>query len=240
MTDLERFFRALVRQVADADPVRLHGAIHLAEVSGSFFPYRVARRVLGLGSHEDYEALLLRLAAGEGALVRTAPDAARQAFAAEAASPNPDLGVLHRFPEAALTPAGEPLAYALGPEPEERRYAPPAGVVGVDELEEPAAESGLEFIEPGPDEPEEAMADLTLPLDEVRLPPPPPIAAAGPAAEPDHCAYCGGTLPTLPAGRRVLFCPHCGQSRGTTRCPECRSEVELGWRHCVACGAAVN
>jgi hypothetical protein len=110
----------------------------------------------------------------------------------------------------------------------------------VDEFEEPDAEPdaepGLEFIEPGPDEPEDAMADLALPLDEVRLPPPPPIPGAGP----EHCAYCGGTFPVLPAGRRVLFCPHCGQSRGTTRCPECRSEVELGWRHCVACGAAVN
>jgi hypothetical protein len=51
------------------------------------------------------------------------------------------------------------------------------------------------------------------------------------------CPYCGGSLPT---GRTVNFCPHCGQSQTQILCPECRSEVEPGWRHCVNCGAAVG
>ena len=46
----------------------------------------------------------------------------------------------------------------------------------------------------------------------------------------------GGRLPT---GRAVNFCPHCGQNQTLTLCPECRSEVEPGWRHCVNCGRAV-
>ena len=59
------------------------------------------------------------------------------------------------------------------------------------------------------------------------------------AVEPPRptCLYCGGSLPT---GRAVNFCPHCGQSQTRILCPECRSEVEPGWRHCVNCGAAVG
>jgi hypothetical protein len=51
------------------------------------------------------------------------------------------------------------------------------------------------------------------------------------------CVYCGGSLPPH---RSVNFCPHCGQSQTQILCPECRSEVEPGWRHCVNCGAAVG
>jgi hypothetical protein len=59
-----------------------------------------------------------------------------------------------------------------------------------------------------------------------------PVQSRGPT-----CLYCGGSLPT---DRTVNFCPHCGQSQTQILCPECRSEVEPGWRHCVNCGAAVG
>ena len=52
-----------------------------------------------------------------------------------------------------------------------------------------------------------------------------------------RCAYCGGRLP---AGRAVNFCPHCGQNQTILLCPECRTEVEPGWKHCVNCGRAVS
>src|SRR4029077_4686 len=49
-----------------------------------------------------------------------------------------------------------------------------------------------------------------------------------------QCAYCGGTLP---AARKVNFCPHCGQPpSGELRCPACGSEVDVGWADCVSCG----
>ena len=51
------------------------------------------------------------------------------------------------------------------------------------------------------------------------------------------CLYCGGTLP---GARPVNFCPHCGQSQTTLRCPACQAEIELGWRHCVGCGSPVG
>jgi hypothetical protein len=49
-----------------------------------------------------------------------------------------------------------------------------------------------------------------------------------------QCAYCGGTLP---AARKVNFCPHCGQPpSGELRCPACGSEVDVGWGYCASCG----
>jgi predicted amidophosphoribosyltransferase len=74
------------------------------------------------------------------------------------------------------------------------------------------------------------------------MPPPlqePDVDEVEEAVEPPRptCLYCGGSLPT---GRAVNFCPHCGQSQTRILCPECRSEVEPGWRHCVNCGAAVG
>jgi predicted RNA-binding Zn-ribbon protein involved in translation (DUF1610 family) len=51
------------------------------------------------------------------------------------------------------------------------------------------------------------------------------------------CGLCGRTLPT---GRVVNFCPHCGGSQELTRCPACRSETEPGWRHCASCGVLIG
>jgi hypothetical protein len=76
-------------------------------------------------------------------------------------------------------------------------------------------------------------ADDSLPLDAVRAPVP---DTSAPSLEAGHCAYCGGTLPT---GREVNFCPHCGGSQREPRCPSCHSEIDLGWRHCIACGATL-
>jgi hypothetical protein len=53
-----------------------------------------------------------------------------------------------------------------------------------------------------------------------------------------QCAYCGGTLP---AARKVNFCPHCGQPpSGELRCPACGSEVDVGWGYCVSCGRSTG
>jgi predicted RNA-binding Zn-ribbon protein involved in translation (DUF1610 family) len=57
-------------------------------------------------------------------------------------------------------------------------------------------------------------------------------------AQPDSCAYCGGTLP---GARKVNFCPHCGQPpSGELRCPACGSEVDVGWTYCVSCGRSTG
>jgi double zinc ribbon protein len=47
------------------------------------------------------------------------------------------------------------------------------------------------------------------------------------------CRYCNGALP---AGRRITFCPHCGQNLTVVNCLACGTELELGWKFCTTCG----
>jgi len=217
VTELERFFRRLVANLAGSDPARLHRPIPLEEILESIVPYRSNRRALLLESSEDYALVVLRLCAGEGGLVRTEPEEVRARFAEEAASTNPDLHVLHKFEHVLVSIRSEPLARALGAEPDpDLPYAPPLARAPLAGLDLPALDplNDLDPIEPdvsdAPDEPE--------------------------AADPPHCLYCGDVLP---ADRPVRFCPSCGQRQAPSECPRCHSDVEPGWRHCVSCGAAL-
>jgi predicted RNA-binding Zn-ribbon protein involved in translation (DUF1610 family) len=125
VTDLERFFRRLVGNLASTDPARLHRPIPLDDVRQTIVPYRANRRALGLESSEDYELVLLRLCAGEGGFVRTEPEEVRARFADELRGANPDLEVLGAAENVLLTLRSDQLARALGPEPA-AAYAPPA------------------------------------------------------------------------------------------------------------------
>jgi hypothetical protein len=237
VTDVERFFRRLVANLASSDPARLHHPIPLEDVYQSIIPYRSNRRALHLETSEDYEMVLLRLCAGEGDLVRTEPEDARVEFVEEVKSPNPDLDVLRRLEHVVISLRSEPLARALEPEPElEAPYltapaaAPPAPPIpGLDlpqaETFEPIDVSGaLLDDDPLPDEPAEPVVDEDQLADE-----PAPLAP--------HCLYCGDRLP---ADRPVRFCPHCGQRQAPAECPRCHSEIEPGWRHCVNCGTPLR
>jgi hypothetical protein len=237
VTDVERFFRRLVANLASSDPARLHRPIPLEDVYQSIIPYRSNRRALHLETSEDYEMVLLRLCAGEGDLVRTEPEDARVEFVEEVKSPNPDLDVLRRLEHVVISLRSEPLAQALEAEPElEAPYltpsaaAPPAPPIpGLDlppvETFEPIDQSGaLLDDDPLPDEPVEPLVDDDPLADE-------------PAPSAPHCLYCGDRLP---ADRPVRFCPHCGQRQAPAECPRCHSEVEPGWRHCVNCGTPLR
>lgn len=212
MTDLERFFRQIVRNLAAVDPARLHRPVPLADIRGTIVPYRGNRRALQLETSEDYELVLMRLCAGEGGFARTEPEEVRVQFAAEIRSTNPDLTMVERHENAVLSLEAKPLAAALDPAPE-LAFAPP----------------DLRFQDREGEEEETTLLDLpslepfeTEPETDARAP---------------RCAHCGDVLPI---GRAVNFCPHCGQPQSLTHCPECRTEVELGWRHCVNCGATVG
>lgn len=217
MTDLERLYRRLVRQLAATDPARLHRPLPLDEIVHSLVPYRANRRALGVDTSEEYELVLMRLCAGEGGLVRTEPEEARTRFAEELESANPDLAALHSFESVLVTLRPEPLARALGSADTELESDAPA-------LPEPPALPEIPGLE--------ALAELN---DEVAHDPDPETIPE-PGQE-TRCAYCGGRLPT---GRAVNFCPHCGQNQTILLCPECRTEVEPGWKHCVNCGRAVS
>ena len=212
MTDVERFFRRLVSNLAASDPARLRHPVSLDDILHDILPYRANRRVLRLDTSEDYELVLLRLCAGEGSLVRTEPEEARARFAREAESSNPDLEVLHSFEHVHLTIRPEPLSWALAPYPDPVDAPSPPHALDLGDIALP----GVEVLHAPSDDAEPVAADQDLR---------------------PRCLHCGGSLP---AGRVANFCPHCGQSQTQLLCSECRSEVEPGWRHCVNCGAAVG
>ena len=62
---------------------------------------------------------------------------------------------------------------------------------------------------------------------------PEPIEASEAVAESGVCPYCGEALPS---NRAVFYCPFCGGNVKGVRCPECRTELEVGWLHCITCG----
>jgi hypothetical protein len=239
MTDLERLFRRLVDNLIAIDPARLHRPIAVGDLLSSVIPYRTNRRSLSIDSAEDYDMLVLRLCSGEGGFVRMAAEDVAQVFRDQLASPNPDLEVLREHAKAELQLGTEPLAHALGPGPEEA-YAPPEEQITdppTRRAAEPPVEGPLESVRRVPFSAEPAPAP-------PQLVPPPPRITAEPDPRPKlvrdsaaRCSYCGGRLP---ASRTVNFCPHCGQNQTFTRCPECQSELELGWRHCINCGHSVG
>jgi predicted RNA-binding Zn-ribbon protein involved in translation (DUF1610 family) len=249
VTDLERLFSHLVRTVAAADPARLTAPLAIADIQFGIIPYRTHRRALAIDSSEDYEALLLRLCAGEGGLARTEPAELQARFGQELQSTNPDLRLLREHGDALVSLSSVAVRRVLVADPHDG-YAPPAPAAPA-ERAAPSDAAPVETLKPGEAhtarpvdlalegerrlELELPAEGDALPLDEVR--------AAAPDLDEAHvdtgpmCLYCGGTLPV---GRLVNFCPHCGQNQTALRCPECQSEVELGWRHCVSCGAPVG
>jgi Double zinc ribbon len=210
--DLSRFFRQIVRNLAATDPARLGSPLPLGEIRRTILPYRANRRALQLETSEDYELVLIRLCAGEGGFARTEPDDVQVKFSAEALSSNPDLTIVHRHENATVILNEEQLARALDPT-----------------LELAFAPSDQRFAPPAPRAPAPAP-DPPAPARDLSKPQsgsPPPVM----------CRACSGRLPP---GRSVKFCPHCGESQVLTHCPECQTELEPAWRHCVTCGAVVK
>ena len=137
MTDLERFFHQIVRNLAATDPSRLHRPLPLTELRESIVPYRANRRALQLESSEDYELVVMRFCAGEGGFARTEPAEVRAEFEIEVGSSNPDLQIVHRHENAVVSLEPKPLALALNHEPG-LAFAPP-GHSGRPSVKEEAA-----------------------------------------------------------------------------------------------------
>jgi len=49
----------------------------------------------------------------------------------------------------------------------------------------------------------------------------------------EGCKFCGGTLPE---GRAVTYCPHCGQNLAAKHCAGCGGELDPLWKFCINCG----
>lgn len=53
----------------------------------------------------------------------------------------------------------------------------------------------------------------------------------------EGCRFCGGTLPE---GRTVTYCPHCGQNLAAKHCAGCGAELDPIWKFCINCGKKAN
>ena len=216
MSDLHRLFSLIVTNIAAIDASRLYSPMTIWDLMQRVAPYRSSRRHLDVVTSEEYELLILRLAAGEEGLARLEPPETLARFRKELAGLHPDLHILVFEEAATLTLARDAVAGVLGGRPE-RGFAPP-------EAHTPPPPA------PVPAPPGEAAHQP--PIEEVEI-----LEWEAPGeVHSDRCGFCGGTLPV---GRAVNFCPHCGQSLRALHCPQCNEEIELGWRHCVACGAAL-
>jgi predicted RNA-binding Zn-ribbon protein involved in translation (DUF1610 family) len=213
VTDLERFFSQLVRNLAAADRDRLRQPLTVAEIRESIVPYRANRRALKLESSEDYELVVMRLCAGEGGFASVGPEEVRAEFVKEVGSPNPDLTLVERHQKAGVHLDPKAVARALDPNPG-LAYAPK-------ERASPAERQGL----------------AASPEKTERKPRPEVLQPGQAGAKVLRCNRCGGGLPT---GRPVNFCPHCGQNLTRRRCPQCQTELESEWRHCVNCGLSLT
>jgi double zinc ribbon protein len=215
--ELDRLFERLVQALSR--DVRLAVPFPAADVYERLVPYRSNRSHLRVATHQDYEMTVLRLLAGERGYVRLEPDDVRDAMQREITAINPDPAMFRTFPDARL------MINRLAAERflrGEAAYAPPAEAP-VDEEpdseEEPAASSLPAAAAGAADPGDGAMFEL----------------AEDEEAPGRQCAYCGGMLPR---GRKINFCPHCGQppSGEELKCPACGAEVDVGWAYCVSCG----
>ncbi len=262
MNELERFFRHLAGHLSTSAPDSLRGGHTLGALLVDDFPYRVARRRLAIECSEDYEMLMMRLAAGEGSYLELADPKAVETLRQELSGVNPDLTLLAVFgdievrfsslavaramgqpDDAEYRPADDAEAEGAGSEAEQRPAGATAPQLSPTEPETPAPASGPEVSPPasevGGGSGDES--DLEVPAGGPPSPPPLPFAA-GPIEPARHSVggpSCGSCGTELPAGRPARFCPHCGRNLLALHCSNCRAELEPGWRHCVECGAPV-
>src|SRR5438876_5668441 len=193
--DLDRLFERLVSVLADDAPGRLAVPFPAAEVYERLVPYRSNRSILKVATHQDYEMAVLRLLAGERGYTSLEPTEVQDALRREAGEANPDTALFRQFPDAILSLNRLAAERSLRGD---RAYAPPPL---------PPAPESLEAAEGEEDRNEK-----------------PPLAGAafevaGQSETARQCPYCGETLP---GGRKVNFCPQCGQPpSGELRCPAC-------------------
>ena len=249
MDDLDRMYRLLVRNTRVTAPEYFSRPFELAELYQTLIPYRLHRRELGIETNEDYEIALARLLAGErGYLV--ADGEVQQALRTELASPNPDPAAFRQFAHASVAfvpdalrsvandggalPAAPPVSpspMAQPAQPAHAPYAPPAAPAPMAPPMPVRPPQPPRPVQPPQPPPRPAMA----PAPDVI----PPVAGRTPATVQGggSCRFCGGTLPD---GRRITYCPHCGQNLTVQNCPACGTELEVGWKFCVTCGRTMT
>lgn len=238
MDDLDRVFHRLVSNIRHRHAEYLTLPFTVQELYETLIPYRHHRRELGIETNQDYEIAVSRLLSGERDYL-LADQSMQEKLRAELLSGHGDPGAFRDFANAKVSLAPEALRRIRALTASGTDAAAPTDVEGKSQSR---ASSGAVATAP-------AAVNKTFP---VSSPPPPPsdsapveAAKAAPAAlssmmnasVPEGCRFCGGTLPE---GRNVVYCPHCGNNLSVSRCPACGSELEKGWKFCVTCGRSVG
>lgn len=217
MDPLDRLFRHLTRTIRATYPEYLHRPFEVAELYQTIMPYRHHRRELELETNQDYEMVLLELLSGaRGYLI--VDERMRDVLNRELQAPNPDPGAFREFATSQIALSAEAVRAA--------ENASTARVSGRNDAA--AAPARASAASATPDAASAGAPRASAPASAAATMRP----SAASAAE-ESCRYCGGALP---ADRRIVFCPHCGQNLTIVNCPACGTELELDWKFCTTCG----
>ena len=240
MDELDRLYRLLVDTIKSQQPELLARPFEVADIYQSILPYRLHRRALGMETNSDYEMTLLRLLSGERGYV-IGDEEMQDGLRRELATPNPDPGAFRSYAQSHVGLAADALrrleqgSFAGGPAramptPSATPSAPPRPPAHAPLPPMPPA------MPPAPGAPPAPMrSPVTNPSLQQTMSAPPRSTTA--EALGGRCRYCSGALP---AGRRLTFCPHCGQNLTVQHCPACNTELEVGWKFCTTCGRGVS
>ena len=259
MDQLDRIYRTLVQTIRTSFPQYLAQPFEVAELYQTVLPYRHHRRALGFETNQDYEVALLELLAGERGYLLV-DERMRDALRKELASPNPDPAAFRQFASSQVSLAHEPLqrmeaqldAETTSGTPESAQPTTSISVgngggglsadtTSLDGGRSLSTSAGSAEVPRAPT----MSAQRTSASGGVSRVPTPRASEAldgasaerGIVAAPgEDCRFCGGVLP---GGRRLVFCPHCGQDLTVQHCLACGTELELGWRFCISCGRGV-
>ena len=228
---LARFHRTLVEEIARTRPLYLSEPFTVAEIYQNLVPYRTHRDRIGVQMNGDYEAVLLRLLAGEGEYLVLESVHVKREIEQELRSSNPNTGLYREYAavDVRLNPIRMPTDL---PEPVSMPDASPADGVST-------AETGqVDSVAPTP--------PSGIVVSDLEVEAPPPAAdgegstkapTEGGSTSPSRCLWCREPLPNRDT---LNYCPFCGADLHKAPCPNCGEELEVGWRFCVACGTAVD
>ena len=233
MDDLDRIFHRLVSNIRHRHSEYLTLPFTVQELYETLIPYRHHRRELGIETNQDYEIAMSRLLSGERDYL-LADQSMRDKLKTELQSGHGDPGAFREFANAKVSLAPEALRRiraltASGTEdgaPAEVAPSAPAPSV----KSPPAVNATFPVSSAAP-------AAVSSPPVEASKAAPAALSSMLNASVPEGCRFCGGTLPE---GRQVVYCPHCGNNLSVSRCPACGSELEKGWKFCVTCGRTVG
>lgn len=222
MDDLDRVFQRLVQNLRSRSGDQVTMPFTVAELYEHIVPYRHNRRELGIETNQDYEMAVIRLLSGERDYI-TGDDAMQDALKKEMASQNPDTGAFREYAttQVSISPAALENKPSRQATPAQQRpaFAPTATAGGA------VAKSTARI--------DDRVQDSDAPAPAARPGKAPAFGHVGELAAPQGCRYCSGTLPV---GKTVTFCPHCGQNLSLNQCPACGTEAEHGWKFCIGCG----